>query len=122
MDVSTLVNSKSYIITLAILLLWFKHIYTLKDFTEKNAINLINKHRIRHLGSDTIPLQKDFTLTQKAKKLVEKAMKNKGFDKDGYAGVNTYQVCATFGAHVTSRQVVDAWYVMCLFFCRFFLS
>lgn len=87
-----------------------QHVYPLKDFTEKNAIKLINKHRTVHLGKDQeLMLKKDFTLTQKAQKIVNKAKKNKGFEKTGYAGVNTYQVCATFGAHVTSRQVIDAW-------------
>ncbi|XP_066928776.1 ectin-like [Clytia hemisphaerica] len=110
MDSSNLLNLRTYILILTFILLLLKQINSLKDFTEKNAIDLINKHRITHLGNGASSLQKDFTLTQKAKKLVEKAMKNKGFDKDGYAGVNTYQVCATFGAHVTSRQVVDTWY------------
>ena len=54
-------------------------------------------------------MKKDFTLTQKAQKIVDKAKTNKGFEKTGYAGVNTYQVCATFGAQVTSKQVIDAW-------------
>ena len=102
---------KNLIISVVVVVLnYVNHVCPLKDFTEKDAIKIINQHRAVHLGKDQeLTLKKDFTLTQKAQKIVNKAKKDKGFEKTGYAGVNTYQVCATFGAHVTSRQVIDAW-------------
>ena len=105
------VRASSMILGFILVLSCLVQVEPLKEFTEKNAIKLINKHRAVHLGSKNqdLMMKKDFTLTQKAQKIVDKAKTNKGFEKTGYAGVNTYQVCATFGAQVTSKQVIDAW-------------
>jgi len=81
-------------------------------FDIDKAIKLINQHRAVHLGKNPTEnfLKKEFVLTEKAQKIAKKAAKKKGFDNDSVtAGTNTYQVCASFGAQLTAKQVIDAW-------------
>jgi len=78
-----------------------------KEFSGKEALDRINFFRKVHNDES---LSNDFILQRKALSLVTKAAKNKGFGDEISAGVNTYQVCATYGVAITAKQVIDAWY------------
>lgn len=79
-----------------------------KKFDPKRAISVINGYRKLHLGEGH-SVKQDSKLQAKAEKSVQEAALKKGFPSDISAGQNVFQVCATFGAIISPKQVIKAW-------------
>ena len=101
------VSSLFFLLELYILITSY-NILALRSFDPKRAISVINGYRKLHLGEGH-SVKQDAKLQTKAENSVEQAALDEGFPADVSAGQNVFQVCATFGAIISAKQVVKAW-------------